>query len=416
MKRDRLLLITASYPYGKGEEFLETEILYLARSFDVVIVPLSRSVDNAQHRPLPAGVMVRPEIIQALPVGWRNTWLWLLRHPLKVVRIVKILLRECERLRCRPTLLSTTLRFVIFGMRFGALLAESFRGQRLAIVYSYWLTVSALAGAVLREKGIAKIAISRAHRGDLYHEYAPQGYLVGQAPTIAHLDKVFCISEHGFNYLKAHHPEHCYKIELSRLGVRPAPVRNAIPTDGRLHIVSCAYLSPVKRIELLIKALMLCSVPVTWTHLGGGALEGEMRSMAEKLPGNIQWRITGALPNQEILQFYQENPVDLFINVSESEGLPVSIMEALSYGIPVAATDVGGNKELVFSGKNGFLLPSNLTPEILTQTLVNFYQLSASQKQVMRQEAWNAWRSNVNAETQYTNFVQRLILLTEMTE
>ena len=39
--------------------------------------------------------------------------------------------------------------------------------------------------------------------------------------------------------------------------------------------------------------------------------------------------------------------IDLFINTSSSEGVPVSIMEALSVGIPIIATDVGGTKEIV---------------------------------------------------------------------
>ena len=51
-------------------------------------------------------------------------------------------------------------------------------------------------------------------------------------------------------------------------------------------------------------------------------------------------------------------PVDLFLNVSEYEGVPVSVMEAQSFGIPVIATAVGGTPEIV-NEENGFLLPEN---------------------------------------------------------
>ena len=44
------------------------------------------------------------------------------------------------------------------------------------------------------------------------------------------------------------------------------------------------------------------------------------------------------------------------MNVSESEGIPVSIMEASSFGIPVIATNVGGVGEIVENGYNGLLL------------------------------------------------------------
>ena len=47
--------------------------------------------------------------------------------------------------------------------------------------------------------------------------------------------------------------------------------------------------------------------------------------------------------------------MDYFINLSDSEGIPVSIMEAMSVGIPIIARDVGGNREIV-TNNNGCLL------------------------------------------------------------
>ena len=64
----------------------------------------------------------------------------------------------------------------------------------------------------------------------------------------------------------------------------------------------------------------------------------------------------GAIQNVEVYKYYNEHCADLFINVSSSEGLPVSIMEAISFGIPVIATDVGGTGEIVKNGISGFLI------------------------------------------------------------
>ena len=63
----------------------------------------------------------------------------------------------------------------------------------------------------------------------------------------------------------------------------------------------------------------------------------------------------GYVPNVEIMQFMEESNVDVFINLSTSEGVPVSIMEAQSYGIPVIATNVGGTGEII-DKDNGILL------------------------------------------------------------
>ena len=145
---------------------------------------------------------------------------------------------------------------------------------------------------------------------------------------------------------------------------------------------------------------------------GGRQAEEAIRQQAGALPVNIRWQITGHLSNSEILRFYRENPVDLFVNVSASEGLPVSMMEAMSYGIPVAATDVGGVSELVQPGQNGFLWAVDVTPPVIAQTLTDFFHTPSSRKWALREAAWQTWHEMVNAEVQYPAFVKFLHSLT----
>ncbi|MCM3729098.1 glycosyltransferase [Neobacillus cucumis] len=64
---------------------------------------------------------------------------------------------------------------------------------------------------------------------------------------------------------------------------------------------------------------------------------------------------------------------DLFVLPSYNEGLPLSILEALSYGIPVVSTHVGSVNEAVIDGKNGFLInPGNV--ESLSKSMLNILQ------------------------------------------
>ncbi|MBL3200697.1 glycosyltransferase, partial [Klebsiella pneumoniae] len=61
------------------------------------------------------------------------------------------------------------------------------------------------------------------------------------------------------------------------------------------------------------------------------------------------YKLWGTVPHETIISFFAANPVHLFLNLSTMEGIPVSIMEAISFGIPVVATDVGAVSEIVIT-------------------------------------------------------------------
>ena len=111
-----------------------------------------------------------------------------------------------------------------------------------------------------------------------------------------------------------------------------------------------------------------------------------------------------------MLHYYETHPVDLFINVSSFEGIPVSIMEAMSRGIPVAATPVGGIPEIV-NQDNGFLFSINPSASEIREVLKNFYGLKKEKQLQKRSSAFATWENMYNAETNYLSFINELYLL-----
>ena len=99
---------------------------------------------------------------------------------------------------------------------------------------------------------------------------------------------------------------------------------------------------------------MKIDIPIHWVHIGDGPERVNIEALISQINNpKIKVLLLGQLPNEEVLHYYETHPVDLFINVSSFEGIPVSIMEAMSRGIPVAATPVGGIPEIV-NQDNGF--------------------------------------------------------------
>ena len=91
-----------------------------------------------------------------------------------------------------------------------------------------------------------------------------------------------------------------------------------------------------------------------FVYLGGdGDVEQVLTKIKEygldKIVEYVGW-VTG---NKKIKLL---NNADVYILPSYSEGLPISILEAMSYKMPIIATNVGGIPEIVLNSQNGYLI------------------------------------------------------------
>ena len=177
--------------------------------------------------------------------------------------------------------------------------------------------------------------------------------------------------------------------------------------------MSCAYLRPVKRIDLLCDALIILGNMkpdwnITWNHFGGGD-SGEtdfITKKIKKLPSNVKANLWGNVSNSVIIEFYKKTSVDFLISVSSSEGIPVSMMEALSFGIPIIATDVGGARELV-TNENGLLLQKNITVDEIAKSINEF--ISHKDHVSKRNAARKTWFEKFNSDKNFSAFCSRLL-------
>ena len=139
----------------------------------------------------------------------------------------------------------------------------------------------------------------------------------------------------------------------------PAPVRRAIHV-ARLH--------PIKDQTTLLQALRIVVDAEPEFHLdivGDGPAGDEMQGLAERLGLGANVRFLGYRSDVRDLLC----GADLFVLSSVSEGISLTLLEAMASELAVVATDVGGNREVVVQGETGLLVPPR-SPESLAAALL----------------------------------------------
>lgn len=351
----RLVLLTNEYPFAYGDTaFVEREIAALVEAFDEVHV-FNCTAGESPSVPLPAGVTYRGNL-----------------YPSRRREILLAALSP-RRVRIAARAWRSERRAGVGAAQFGAFAAACARGMRMAAgrrvresfddgaditLYSFWGLGGGLAVPWLVDR--AQGAFVRVHRYDLYES---PGYLPFRAHLYAAVDAVLAVSAHARDYIAERHPG--ANVVVSRLGT---PDPGALPEprgEGRPRlVVSCSHVIPVKRVERIFEAVEAAGqgTALRWVHFGGGAEFGALQDRVRS--ARIEVELRGQTPHDDVIDFYGREYVDAFINLSESEGVPVSIMEAMSFDIPIVATDVGGTSEIVTAEAGRLVDPNPRTEQV----------------------------------------------------
>jgi glycosyltransferase involved in cell wall biosynthesis len=408
-----LVLLTGSFPFGAEHTFLDPELPHLMRRFDrLLVVPGAR---NGERGPLPPSVELEEGLASSLEAaasaGRRTLALAALRSGLVAAEAM-----TRPRLGLRYGELKRLAAFTAGAQRATEYLAQQVRARaidcRRTIFYTYWLDHLTMGVALLKRSQPRLTLVSRAHAYDLYEDRQRPAYFPCRRRLLGSLDRLFLVSEHGRQYLEQRYPDQAPRFRLSRLGSPEPGFLATASTDGTLRIVSCSFLVPVKRVSLLLEGLALAARArparsLEWLHLGGGPLEGQLRAQARGLrQPNLRCELPGQVPFGTVLATYRDRPLDLFANTSTSEGVPVSIMEAQSCGLPVLAPAIGGIPEIV-DATSGFLIDACARAEDVAACLVEALD-HPSRLSAMRLAARRRWEQDCAAERNFSAFAEEL--------
>ncbi len=406
-----LILVCDNYPIGLGEFFLDDEIKIAETYFDKIIVMVPKEqYQSFDHYTSDKLVVYEwtyqlklSLILSSLPfIFSSNTFreLFRMRKQTGLKNLIKILVNDA----LKSSYLMNQVRTV---------LTKEQINPKESVFYSYWNDYKALALARLKQK-INGTFISRAHSSDIFAFRSTFNYLPYKRFILSNLDQTYSVSEIGKTELEKYIEEKdIEKVSISRLGKQNLRAPLFEKTDEKIIICSCSHFNHLKRVHLIPKILKKVNLPnIHWVHFGWGYPEYEKMVNDEAINANFQYIPMGVTDNQKILDFYNGNYVDIFINTSSHEGIPVSIMEAFSAGIPVMATNVGAVSEIV-NENCGFLIDVEVDVQKSAKKIYNYLSSEISTQQSIRKNAFMQWKNHFEVTRNYSSFYEKLKMLNE---
>lgn len=172
--------------------------------------------------------------------------------------------------------------------------------------------------------------------------------------------------------------------------------RKLVKIDGKDFVIGyLGRLSEEKGIKYLIEAgslLLNESMPIRLLIIGEGPQKKEMEGLVKK--ANIGDNITFVGFQSEIEEWLPA--MDVFVLPSLTEGTPMSLLEAMAYGIPVVASAVGGVPQVIDSEQNGILVPPGKPQDI--KDAIRFLYMNEDLRKSFSSEAQNKIKLNYNVE------------------
>jgi glycosyltransferase involved in cell wall biosynthesis len=397
-----IYVLAENFSNDKRESFFEKELPYLSQAFDkVYVIPLYPDGSN---------LLNSEKNIEVLDFNFFqpcNRIRVLLSNLLPIARIWFFELARTHHKGFYIRKFRTNLNDLIYKFsaseKLEALVRKDINTE--TVFYSYWFMQWMTALSMIKLKHPDMKIVSRVHGAD-YDEEQIKRPLPFRYFQLSKVNRMFPVSAFAKKYLVKRFKLPAEKAEVSRLGLLLNEA--SAPCDQtNFHIVSCSSLIPLKRVHLIIEILKNIPGEVSWTHFGDGPTVKDVKKKAASLGPNVMVDFKGYVSNLDFLTYLKQKPVSLFINVSESEGIPVTLMEATSFGIPVAGPAICGVPEIV-TQQTGYLFPKDFDPKELATLLYSKHNEGILYDPAFRNKIREFYKTHFYAPLNYKTLAESL--------
>lgn len=377
----KLVYITAKIPFDIGEEFILTEILALKKlGADILIIPRDKS-NRIFHK------KAKLLLNNTLSIPWfdfkivRELLKYIFMNPIFLVKITNNIAFKAKNVKI-------ALKNLIILPK-GLYLSIILKHQSISHIHAHWASTTSTMAYIISEATGVPWSFT-AHRWDisennLLKEKCKTASFVRAISEIGRQEMIDIVKDVSLKK----------KIMVLHMGVDVPDKKDSLEKSAIFTFLCPANLLPVKGHRYLFEACRILSdkgLKFKCVIAGDGPLDDELKKIVQKLNLNNYIEFLGKLPHERLLNLYEKGIINAVILSSiitadgEKEGIPVSLMEAMSYGIPVIATNIGGIPELINNG-NGIMVKekdpeaiANAIDKLMNSTTYNFISSQGRKK------------------------------------
>ena len=172
------------------------------------------------------------------------------------------------------------------------------------------------------------------------------------------------------DHLKGFVSELGFKKEILKInnGVEIAEIQRKTLDKPEINLIIVSRLVIQKNIDLVINALkILNNVNLKLNIIGEGSEISKLEKLINDFNLHKQVKLLGKIDNNEISKFLSNS--DIFIQASDYEGLPHSVLEAINYEVPILSTEAGGCKDLLNDGERGFIISTPPNKNLIAENI-----------------------------------------------
>ena len=158
------------------------------------------------------------------------------------------------------------------------------------------------------------------------------------------------------------------KILKINNGVNITDINRANESKADINLIIISRLVVQKNINIVIEAMkLLDNKNLKLSIIGEGGEFSKLENTIHDLNLQNQVQLLGKIDNNKISQFLLT--ADIFIQASDYEGLPHSVLEAINYEVPILSTETGGCKDLLNDGERGFIIPMPPDKKVIAENI-----------------------------------------------